>query len=59
VSQGFVIRSSAVALTVDVPAVAMIAMWKRGLKENLPPALKEREVPSDRKPLEQMTDISF
>lgn len=34
--------------------LAMIAIGKRGLKENLPPALKEREVPSDRKPLEQI-----
>jgi hypothetical protein len=32
----------------------MIAIGKRGLKESLPPALKEREVPSDRKPLEQI-----
>jgi hypothetical protein len=32
----------------------MIAIGKRRLKENLPPALKEREVPSDRKPLEQI-----
>jgi nitroreductase len=34
--------------------LAMIAIGKRGLKESLPPALKEREVPSDRKPLEQI-----
>jgi nitroreductase len=34
--------------------LAMIAIGKRRLKENLPPALKEREVPSDRKPLEQI-----
>ncbi|HMH10761.1 MAG TPA: hypothetical protein VK553_08640 [Candidatus Nitrosopolaris rasttigaisensis] len=32
----------------------MIAIGKRGLKENLPPTLKEREIPSDRKPLEQI-----
>jgi hypothetical protein len=34
--------------------LAMIAIGKRGLKESLPPALKERQVPSDRKPLEQI-----
>ncbi len=42
----------------DIPnsyeVLAMIAIGKRGVKENLPPALKEREVPSDRKPLEQI-----
>jgi len=42
----------------DIPSsyeiLAMIAIGKRGLKENLPPPLKEREVPGDRKPLEQI-----
>jgi len=32
----------------------MIVIGKRGLKENLPPPLKEREVPGDRRPLEQI-----
>jgi hypothetical protein len=42
----------------DIPnsyeVLAMLAIGKRGLKENLPPTLKEREVPGDRKPLEQI-----
>jgi nitroreductase len=42
----------------DIPnsydVLAMIAIGRRGLKENLPPPLKEREVPSDREPLEQI-----
>jgi nitroreductase len=42
----------------DIPnsyeVLPMIAIGKRGFKENLPPPLKEREVPGDRKPLEQI-----
>ncbi len=33
---------------------AMIAIGKPGNKENLPPEIREREVPSDRKPLQEM-----
>ena len=42
----------------DIPdsfdIMAMIAIGKRGRKDNLPLGLQEREMPSDRKPLEQM-----
>ena len=33
---------------------AMIAIGKKGNKEDLPPKLKESEVPSTRKPLEEI-----
>ena len=32
----------------------MIAIGKRGPKESLPLELQEREIPSDRKPLEEI-----
>jgi hypothetical protein len=38
--------------TYDV--MSMIAIGKRGPKENLPPNLQERESPSDRKPLTEI-----
>jgi nitroreductase len=34
--------------------MAMIAIGKRGPKENLPPKLQEREFPNDRKPLNEI-----
>lgn len=34
--------------------MAMIAIGKRGPKENLPPKLQEVEFPNDRKPLEEI-----
>lgn len=34
--------------------MAMIAIGKRGPKENLPPKLQEREFPNDRRPLEDI-----
>jgi hypothetical protein len=34
--------------------MAMIAIGKRGPKENLPPKLKEKEFPNNRKPLEEI-----
>ena len=35
----------------DYDVIAMVAIGKRGPKENLPPGLQQREVPSGRKPL--------
>jgi hypothetical protein len=34
--------------------LAMIAIGRRGPKENLPPQLQERENPNDRKPLAEL-----
>jgi len=34
--------------------MAMIAIMKKGPKDNLPEQLQEREYPSDRKPLEEI-----
>jgi hypothetical protein len=34
--------------------MAMIAMGRRGPKDNLPPQLQEREHPNDRKPLTEI-----
>ena len=38
----------------DFDVMAMIAIGKRGLKENLPPNLQEKENPNDRKPLNEI-----
>jgi nitroreductase len=42
----------------DIPeeydVMAMVAIGKRGPKENLPLVLQEREIPSERKPLEEI-----
>jgi len=42
----------------DIPdrydVISMIAIGKRSPKENLPLGLQEREIPSDRKPLEEI-----
>ena len=34
--------------------MAMIAIGRRGPKDNLPPQLQERELPNDRKPLAEI-----
>jgi hypothetical protein len=34
--------------------MAMIAIGKRGSKEKLPPSLRDRESPTDRKPLTEI-----
>ena len=38
----------------DFDVMAMIAIGKRGLKENLPSNLQEKENPNDRKPLNEI-----
>jgi nitroreductase len=38
----------------DFDVMAMIAIGKRGSKENLPPNLQEKENPTDRKPLNEI-----
>jgi nitroreductase len=38
----------------DFDVMAMIAIGKRGPKENLPPTLQEKENPTDRKPLNEI-----
>ena len=38
----------------DFDVMAMIAVGKRGPKENLPPNLQEKEFPNDRKPLNEI-----
>ena len=38
----------------DFDVMAMIAIGKRGPKENLPPNLQEKENPNDRKPLNEI-----
>ncbi len=38
----------------DYDVLAMVAIGKPGKKEDLPPALQEREIPSQRKPLKEM-----
>jgi hypothetical protein len=38
----------------DFDVMAMIAIGKRGPKENLPPNLQEKENPTDRKPLNEI-----
>ena len=38
----------------DYQVEAMIAIGKRAPKEKLPPALQEREIPGDRKPLKEI-----
>ena len=38
----------------DYDVMAMIAIGKRGPKEKLPPPLRDRESPTDRKPLTEI-----
>ncbi|MGB8643251.1 MAG: nitroreductase family protein [Nitrososphaeraceae archaeon] len=38
----------------DYDVMAMIAIGKRGPKENLPPPIRDRESPSNRKPLKEI-----
>ena len=38
----------------DFDVMAMIAIGKKGPKENLPPNLQEKETPNDRKPLNEI-----
>jgi nitroreductase len=54
--QGFDYERARVDLQIpdDFDVMAMIAIGKRGPKENLPPQLQEREHPNDRKPLAEI-----
>ncbi len=54
--QGFDYEKSRVALGIpaDFEVMAMIAIGRRGPKENLPPELQEKEKPTDRKPLKEI-----
>jgi hypothetical protein len=54
--QGFDYQKARVSLEIpDVfDVMAMIAIGKRGPKENLPPNLQEKESPNDRKPLNEI-----
>jgi hypothetical protein len=54
--EGFDYKKARVDLGIpdNFDVMAMIAIGKRGPKENLPPKLKEREFPNDRKPLEDI-----
>ena len=38
----------------DFDVMAMIAIGKKGPKENLPPNLQEKETPNNRKPLNEI-----
>jgi nitroreductase len=51
--QGFDYEKARVELgiPIDFEVMAMIAIGKRGRKENLPPELRDKEKPTDRKPL--------
>jgi nitroreductase len=51
--QGFDYEKARVELgiPIDFEVMAMIAIGKRGTKENLPPELRDKEKPTDRKPL--------
>jgi nitroreductase len=51
--QGFDYEKARVELgiPIDFEVMAMIAIGKRGTKENLPPELQDKEKPTDRKPL--------
>ena len=54
--EGFDYKKARVDLGIpdNFDVMAMIAIGKRGPKENLPPKLQEREIPNDRKPLEDI-----
>jgi nitroreductase len=54
--QGFDYEKARVELgiPIDFEVLAMIAIGKRGLKENLPPELQDKEKPTDRKPLKDI-----
>jgi hypothetical protein len=51
--QGFDYEHARVELQIpdNFDVMAMIAIGRRGPKDNLPPQLQEREQPNDRKPL--------
>jgi len=54
--QGFDYENSRVILGIpdDYEVMAMIAIGKRGLRQNLPPELQEKEKLNDRKPLKEI-----
>jgi nitroreductase len=54
--QGFDYEKSRTALGIpaDFEVMAMIAIGKKGSKENLPSELQEKEKPTDRKPLKEI-----
>lgn len=54
--QGFDYEKSRVTLGIpdDYEVMAMIAIGKRGLRQNLPPELQEKEKLNDRKPLKEI-----
>lgn len=54
--QGFDYEKSGETLGIppDFEVMAMIAIGKKGPKENLPPELQEKEKPNDRKPLKDI-----
>jgi nitroreductase len=54
--QGFDYEKARVELgiPIDFEVMAMIAIGKRGPKENLPPELQDKEKPTDRKPLKDI-----
>jgi len=54
--QGFDYEKSRETLGIppDFEVMAMIAIGKKGPKENLPPELQEKEKPNDRKPLKDI-----
>jgi nitroreductase len=54
--QGFDYEKARVDLGIpaDFEVMAMIAIGKRGPKENLPPELQDKEKPTDRKPLKDI-----
>ncbi len=54
--QGFDYEKARIDLEIpdDFDVMAMIAIGKRGLKENLSKELQNKEVPNDRKPLKEI-----
>ena len=54
--QGFDYKKARADLEIpeDFDVMAMIAIGKRGSKENLPSNLQEKEKPNDRKPLNEI-----
>ena len=54
--QGFDFEKARIDLGIpaDFEVMAMIAIGKRGPKENLPPELQDKEKPNDRKPLKDI-----
>ena len=52
--QGFDYERADLEIPDNFDVIAMIAIGRKGPKENFPPQLQERENPNDRKPLAEI-----